>query len=432
MHFFSRVGRFDWLAEGEIRLSDNGKRQVRGTGRLIKELNRSRILECFLGGRALSRVEVAERTGISLPAVSQIVAELEAEQVVLRTGKGESRGGRRPVMYVYNASHAYVVGLDVGGTKIAGGVADLEGNLIYTSRISTHQDGGDGDTPPPQSLSDRILHFISHLLEEADVNPAKVMGIGIGVPGIPDGSGRNIELAPGLLPGGTPHDTLDLAGPLEAALGRPVFVDNDVNMIVRGERWKGALQGVRDGVCITIGTGIGVGLLLDGEVYRGANGAAGEIGYWLIGALGPVHRSEGYGPLETFAAGPGIGRRFRQRLDEAGRLSSDVAVTARDAAEAAAAGDALALEVWRETADVLGIALANLAALLNPETVVVGGGVARTPERFFLEPIRDIVNTLAPYPPQVVSWALGERAGIYGAVSMVVHSQRSSISYLSS
>lgn len=446
-------------------MADKSAGQVRGSGKLIKQLNRSRILECFVGGEPLSRVEVAERTGISLPAVSQLVAELETQQLLVRVGKGRSSGGRRPLLYEYNARLAYIVGLDLGGTKLAGGVSDLEGNLLATDRVSTH--GDNVRHGPKPGLGPRVRDFVLGLLADADIDVSKVMGIGIGVPGIADASGREIALAPGLLvkdpgPGdrdnATPSegrptpprggatssqsaedfanghgaetefalDSLDLASYLEAELGRPVHIDNDVNMIVRGERWKGALQGVRHGVCITVGTGIGVGVLANGELYRGARGAAGEIGYWLIGTLGPVTRPEGYGPLETFAAGPGIARRYRERVEAAD------AVTATDVAEAAAAGDPVAAAVLQETVDTLGVALSNLASLLDPEAIVIGGGVSNTPPHLFFHPLRDIVHTLTPYPPRIVASTLGERAGVYGAVAMVVHSQRSSISYMSS
>lgn len=419
-------------------MSDNSGGVVRGTGQLIRDLNRSRILECFMAGEPLSRVDVAERTGISLPAVSHLVAELEEQHLLVRVGMGESSGGRRPVLYEYNARVAYVVGLDMGGTKIVGGVSDLEGNLLATARISTH--GHDADNSCSGGLHRRVKQFVTALLDDAGITLSKVMGVGIGVPGIPDPSGRAIRLAPGLQgrneAGGaaperpSPDEAETLVQYLESELGRPVHVDNDVNMIVRGERWKGALRGVSHGVCVTVGTGIGVGLLLNGEVYRGARGAAGEIGYWLIGSLGPLVRPEGYGPLERFAAGPGIARRYRDLAVRRNGEGHGDEVTSRDVAEAALRGDEDALRVWRETVDVLGVALANLASLVDPETIVIGGGVAGAPEQLFLKPLGDVVATLTPYPPRLVAWELGERAGIYGAVSMVVHSQRSSISYL--
>lgn len=446
-------------SEREVGWVGNGQeRPVRGTGKLIKSLNRSRILEHLQGAGPLSRVELADRTGISLPAVSHLVREMQAEGLVVCVGEGESTGGRRPALFAYNARLAYVVGLDLGGSKLAGGISDLEGNLVATATIPTH--GGD---PASQPVEDRVKGLVLDLLDQAGLDLEKVMGIGIGVPGIPDPEGRVVSLAPGLArrgsqqQGGDPeaaapdqepseqggeaaieNDQVPLGEYLRAELERPVYMENDVNTILRGEHWKGALQGVSNGACVTVGTGIGVGLLVNGGVYRGAHGAAGEIGYWLIGALGPIARAAGYGPLERFAAGPGIARRFVSRMRALGRSSvvwdlaggKEETITARMVAEGASLGDPLAMEVWRETAEMMGVALANLCSLVDPEVLVIGGGVARTPAHLFLDPIRQIIETLVPYPPKVVASELGEQAGILGAVATVLDSRRDSISYV--
>lgn len=410
---------------------------IRGTGGLIKSLNRSRILECLQQDGPLSRVDLAQRTGISLPAVSHLVAELEKEELIVCVGKGQSSGGRPPVLYAYNFQVAYVIGLDVGGTKIAGGISDLKGNLLAVDTIPTFA---------PENASVPVAHrlkrLIDGLLEQAHVDARKVMGVGVGVPGIPNTEKGTVRLAPGLAPDQRlPADgeELDLVSYIREQFGWPVHMDNDVNAILRGERWKGALQGARHALCVTIGTGIGAGLLVNGDVYPGALGAAGEIGYSLIGTLGPVVRSDGYGPLESFAAGPGIARRYLERCQAGADAASTGSptsahgarkVTARTVAEAAARGEPLALEIWRETAEVLGVALANAAMLVNPEVVVIGGGVARAPERLLLEPVRRIVETLVPYPPKVVASALGEKAGVLGAVATALDTRRDSISYV--
>lgn len=439
-----------------------GPGQVRGNGQLIKKLNRSRILECLQRSGPLSRVELAQRTGISLPSVSHLVREMQQEGLVVALGHGPSSGGRRPMLFAYNSRLAYVVGLDVGGTKVAGGVTDLDGNLLASATIPTHSDSGSSADVPA-----RILQLVHQLLDQAGIDVSKVMGIGIGVPGIPDPESRAVTLAPGLrrdasriLDGqeaaGSENgerdgsaeteggDDTGAAGAipigqyLQERLGRPIYMENDVNAMLRGEVWRGALQGVKHAVCVTVGTGIGVGLLVNGEVYVGARRSAGEIGYWLIGSLGPIARSSGYGPLETFAAGPGIARRYVARLKARGHGSvvldlagGDVRkITARLVAEGAVLGDPLALDVWRETSEMVGVALANLCCLMDPEVLVLGGGVSRAPRELFLDPVQRIIETLVPYPPRVVPSHLGEQAVILGAVATVLDSRRSSISYV--
>lgn len=419
--------------------SVNENPPVRGTGGLIKSLNRSRILECLQQHGPLSRVDLAQRTGISLPTVSHLVAELEEEDLIVCVGKGQSSGGRPPVLYAYNFQVAYVVGLDVGGTTVTGGVSDLEGNLLATATIPTHD-----DHPQPVPLTSRLKALTHRILDEAKVQPTKLMGIGIGVPGIPDVHKGTVKLAPGLARGqdrnGAPVELeIDLKTDLQDEFGCPIYLDNDVNTILSGERWRGVLQGVQDALCVTVGTGIGAALLINGEVHRGVRGAAGEIGYSLVGALEPVTRPEGYGPLESFAAGPGIARRYMQRLHNSDLAVSRVLeraddgeadVTARVVAEAAAHGDELAVDVWRETAQMVGVALANLCLLVEPEVVVIGGGVSRAPDTLFLDPIRRIIETMVPYPPRVVSSTLDEKAGILGAVATVLDTRRNYVSYV--
>ena len=146
----------------------------------------------------------------------------------------------------------------------------------------------------------------------------------------------------------------------------------------------------------------------------------------MIGSLGPIARVDGYGPLEAYAAGPGIARRYIDRLRETPSFTGDSdEISAKTVAEAALLGDALAGDVWRETAETIGIACANLCSLLDPEIIAIGGGVSKVDESLLLEPVRRIVHTLVPYPPEVVSAQLGDRAGVFGSVLIVLRNKRS-------
>lgn len=310
-------------------------------------------------------------------------------------------------------SRRCIIGIDLGATKTLVGAADRSGRLIGTRRVPTHAPGS-GDLP------ERLGHIIDELLDELRIPCREVMGIGIGAAGVVDAATGALTVAPGLRAG----ERVELAGPLRRRYGCPVLVENDVNAALLGEAWKGALQGARDAVLISIGTGIGVGLLINGALYRGAHGAAGEIGYWLIGSLGPIQGKSGYGPLEEYAAGPGIARRYAQRLGDASRTGEiPLDVTAEVVAAAAQSGDLLAREIFWETAETIGIACANLCSLLDPEIVGIGGGVAKVDESLLLEPVRRIVGAMAPCPPPVVATQLGDAAGVLGSVLMVLQDQ---------
>ena len=191
-------------------------------------------------------------------------------------------------------------------------------SLIYraassaTRRVATHADDS-------VELPERISWLIDDLLLEAGFKPKDLIGIGIGAPGVVDKESDALSVAPGL----TADGLIQLAGPLRARFQCPVYVENDVNAALLGEVWQGALRGAKNAALISVGTGIGVGLLINGEIHRGAHGAAGEIGYWLIGSLGPIARADGYGPLEAYAAGPGIAKRYIDRLRETPSFAGD-------------------------------------------------------------------------------------------------------------
>ncbi|HLS90462.1 MAG TPA: ROK family transcriptional regulator [Limnochordia bacterium] len=392
---------------------------------LVKNLNRSVVLELLRREGPLSRTEIARRAGISLPVVSRLIQTLLAENRVVEVGKTGSSGGRRRTLIGYNESYGKVAGVDMGATKTVIGVTDLSGRTLWERRVPTAQLSASGN------LIDALAAAIERAVHEAGVGLRELVGVGVGVPGIV----RNgvIFEAPGL-------KLSDAEREIEKGLGErldlPVWVDNDVNAIVLGEHWKGQLQGVDDALCVAIGTGIGVGILAGGQLYRGAHGAAGEMGYWIFESAPQLQSdADQYGYLETIAAGPGIERRAlaAARAQPESLLAKKIAaqptpgtLAATDVFAAAAQGDPAALEVVRETTDVLGVALGNAAALLDPEVIVITGGVARAGE-LLRAPIAETVARVAPYPPRVVLSTLYEQAAILGSVWGVLHKHESSL-----
>lgn len=388
---------------------------------VIRNLSRTAVLELLRAQGPLSRTDIARKTNISLSVVSRIVHKLIQEDRIREVGKAQSSGGRRSTLLSYNFAYGKAVGIDLGATKTALGITDLSGKFLSKRRIATKElvKGG--------GLIEGIVREVRALLDGAAVDGKELVGIGLGVPGIvQDGS---IVAAPGL----ALHDgEYEIEALIAKAFSIPVWVDNDANAIALGEHWRGSLQGVEDGVCVAIGTGIGVGLLLGGEVYRGAHGAAGEIGYWIFdNAVRTGPAGDSYGFLERFAAGPGIARRARTAV--ASRSDSILAswakerpLSAVDVFAAAEMGDAAALEVVKATTDMLGVALSNLASLIDPEVIVITGGVSNA-GRMLLDPIAATLAEVTPYPPKVVLSALREDATMLGAVRGVLRKNQSSI-----
>ena len=191
------------------------------------------------------------------------------------------------------------------------------------------------------------------------------------------------------------------------------------------------MQNVTNGIGITIGTGIGGSLLINGDIYRGSNGAAGEVGYWAWSLPDERYNQQTFGEFESFASGPGIARRAQELLakePQAGKTLRELvqneleAITAKEIFAAAQAGDENCLQLIEETAEVLGLVLANLSTVLDVQRIVIGGGVAAAGE-ILLEPIRTTIKKITPYPPQVVQSSLGYRASIIGAAAGFLHRQ---------
>lgn len=421
---------------------------------LVKNLNRSVVLELLRREGPLSRTEIARRAGISLPVVSRLIQTLIAEQRVLEVGKAGSSGGRKRTLLGYNYAYGKVIGVDMGATKTAIGLTDLSGKMLVHRRVPTARLSSGG------KLLDALVREIEGLLKEAGVSRDELVGVGVGVPAIVrDGV---IFEAPGL---NLSADQREIEAALGRRMGLPIWVDNDTNATVLGEHWKGQLQGVQDALCVAIGTGIGVGILAGGRLYRGAHGAAGEIGYWIFeNAAQLTKEGDPYGYLESVAAGPGIerrawlaarnnpesllakfaagrrgeapggpqwssgdGRHIEAHEDDGGHVRTRPGtLVATDVFAAAAQGDPAALGVVREATGVLAVALANAAALLDPEVIVITGGVARAGD-LLVAPIAETVARVAPYPPRVVLSTLHEEATILGAVWGVLHKNESSL-----
>jgi glucokinase len=319
------------------------------------------------------------------------------------------------------ASPKYVLGVDLGGTNIVVGAIPDDGGEDVGLRIE--------DTPTAagaDAVVNTIVSMIEGVIEEAiTLKGAKredFVGVGIGAPGPLDRKNGVVIVAPNL-----GWRDFPLRDAVADRVEIPATLDNDANCATLGEWWRGAAQGTRNVVGLTIGTGIGGGIVLDGQLYHGASDVAGEIGHTTIDSTGRYCRCGNYGCLEAYASGPAIALRAREALerDEASVLHRMVnenlsTLTAATVYDAANNGDALALEVVRDTAKFLGTGVANLLNLLNPDVVVITGGVTRAGDRLF-EPLRAEVKRRAFRPAvqacRIVPGKLAGTAGMVGAVA---------------
>jgi glucokinase len=316
----------------------------------------------------------------------------------------------------------YIVGVDLGGTNIVVGAMSSDGKSSYAMRsIPTSAESG------AEGVADRIVGLIEGVILDtiAQTNAARkdFIGVGIGAPGPLDREKGIVIVAPNL-----GWRNFPLRDRIAERLHLPATLDNDANCATVGEWWQGAAAGGTNVIGMTIGTGIGGGIIIDGKLFHGSSDVAGEIGHTTIDLNGRHCKCGNYGCLEAYASGPAIATRAREvlvREETASLLPSMVngqleAITAETVYKAAQQGDAVASEIVRDTARYLGAGVANLLNIINADVVVVAGGVTQAGDALFV-PLRAEVRRRAFRPAvdatRIVPGTLPGTAGVVGAVA---------------
>lgn len=316
-----------------------------------------------------------------------------------------------------------VIAIDFGGTQIRAAVVDPGGAVRGLQFAET----GAGDDPA--AVLTRIGDTAQQALDAAGDTAGDYAAIGVAAPGPLDYETGAILRAPNL-PG---FENIGVSAPLSERFKLPTFLGNDANLAVLAEHDYGAGRGVNDMVYVTVSTGVGAGILVDGELLLGSTGNAGEVGQMTVDFRAPVHTSGNIGCVEQFSAGLGIARYAEELL--AGHPQSPLnaifaerrELSARDVATAARDGDAMANIAWDRAVRALGAGFVSFIHVLNPGLIVVGGGVANAGE-FLLDPLREYVQTYAmpgfKEDLRIVPWTLGEKIGILGAAAWARRSLR--------
>ena len=378
------------------------------------------ILNEVRSGGSRSRSELVTRTGLTRGVVAQRIGELIDLGLVVENEVGPSTGGRPPRRVTFRAEAGHLLVADLGATSIDVAVTDLDGHILG------HRDEpADVQAGPERSLQ-RIEELFDQLTDATRDLPGHLWGVGIGVPGpVEFRSGRPVS--PPIMPG---WDGYPVRERFAKRYGAPVWVDNDVNILALGEWRSGIAVGHDNVVVIKIGTGIGAGIISNGRIHRGAQGAAGDVGHiQVVDAASVLCRCGNVGCLEALAGGAALARdgeglahsgrseRLRIALEQHGR------VTAEDVARAASFGDPLAVSLLQVAGHRVGLMLASVVNFFNPSLIVVGGGVAQSGDQL-LAAIRETVYRrslpLATRDLVVQRSSLGALAGVVGASTMVL------------
>lgn len=315
-------------------------------------------------------------------------------------------------------SEQIYVGVDLGGTTIKVGICNQAGQLIQTYEGPTETDKG------VDTIIDNIEKYVRHIVEQSPYSWDQLAGVGAGVAGFTNVREGVIILAPNVGFRDVPIRSI-----LEKRIDKPIKIDNDANVAALGEAWSGAGRGIENCVCYTLGTGVGGGIIINGKIYQGSSGLAGELGHIsVVPDLEAIQCGCGkMGCLETVSSATGIIRMAKDAVERGDRTSLSMVehIAAKEVFDAAKAGDEVASRIVNRAAFYLGKSMAAVAAILNPEVFIIGGGVSKAGDILFNE-IREVFAKLAPEPLQrgvsILPAELGNDAGIVGAAGLLLRS----------
>jgi predicted NBD/HSP70 family sugar kinase len=373
-----------------------------------------RLLRLIWEEQAISRAEIARRADLSRSTVSEGVTPLLASGLVVESGIGASRGGRRPIVLTFQDEAHALAGIDIAFGAVRVVVTDLRGRVL-AERQAVHPVGAD-----PVGTRALVGALLDAALAASALSADRLLGIGVAVPS-PVDPRQPARVHPLALPAWQGRHGLEM---LETRYGVPVLIDNDANLGALAERWWGAARGIDDFTYIKLATGVGSGHMMDGRIYRGGSGVAGEIGHLTIDPNGLPCNCGNRGCLGTYVGSEALVARARMLAPQVPGTRMPLDTLTVEAIEAAAvAGDPLAIQLMHEAAEVLGIAVAGVLNLLNPQLVILDGGLARLEEQL-LQPLRETVMrrtfVSAVASTTIRSSTLGAHGVALGAATLVL------------
>lgn len=345
----------------------------------------------------ISRASISKQTGLSKQTVSELVRILEEEGWVSETGRTSGHVGRTATTYELIPDSAFMAAVDLGGTKLRVAIVDLAGSIVAEVVAATHPDGG-------RAVAVQIGELVEAAVMQGNVDRTRVRQTVVGCPGVPDQATGYVRFAPNI----AGIDSFDFRGAVSKETGTQVMLENDVNLAVLGEQWLGAGRGIDHLAFIALGTGIGAGLIVNGNLLRGASGAAGELGYLPFGADPFEAESLRVGAFERVTA--------TQSIRSAYQSATGRAIEVPAIFSAAAEGDAAAQVVLDGVARQLARAVATLGAVIAPEVVILGGSIGARPE--IIAATEAELARCFPFPIRVVPSLLGNHAALSGAVAI--------------
>ncbi|RRJ63538.1 ROK family transcriptional regulator [Paenibacillus oralis] len=377
--------------------------KITGDQQLIKKMNKTIVLDTIRQHQPLSRADISAVIGLNKATVSSLVSELIDSRLVAEIGPGESSGGRKPTLLLFNRSAGYAIGIDIRVNDLLAVLVDLEGNVLQEKTAALTDSS-------PDSVLEQIRKTIRQLAKKLPDSAYGIVGIGIGVPGLVDEKSRVVS-APNL-----GWNQVDLLGPLAAEFGANIHIDNEANAGAIGEKLYGAGRDALNLIYLSIGIGIGSGIIVGGELYRGTSNFSGEVGHMTVAEDGPLCRCGNRGCWETLASEKAL-------LDRASKLWGRAVPDLEQIVRLARDGDPEALRLLNETGAQLGVGLANLVNILNPELIVIGNRLSLAGDLLQEAMLETLENRSLSYhrkKSHVAFANLGTRSTALGAASMPI------------
>ncbi|WP_425446629.1 ROK family transcriptional regulator [Dethiothermospora halolimnae] len=384
--------------------------------KLIKKINTVSILKTIREYGPISRADISKTIGLNPATVSSIVTNLLKNKSIKEVGIGKSSGGRKPVLLELNSDELYVVGVDVGITKVTTGLININGNILNKTTI-------DFKDKTVETIFEAIKSSIYEVIKEHDKNFNNVIGIGMGVHGLIDTERGMSIYAPAFN-----WNNVNIVDTFKKEFNVPVLIDNDARVMALGEKWFGYAKNSKNFVLLNIGTGVGAGVFINDALYRGNNFGAGEVGHIKITDENIKCRCGRYGCLEAMVSGRAIVNRFIKGLEK-GRTSSlkdrlkTSDITSLEIYREALKGDLLSIEVLKETGKYIGIGISTIINTLNPSMILIAGGVSKAGDFIYDE----IQNTISKKSMNnnlknvyIGETKLKDNVGIVGAGSLII------------
>jgi len=380
---------------------------------LIRAINRSTVLNIVKADGPISRTEIGRLSGLSPATVSEITADLIAEGLIYEKAAGDSTGGRPPILLALSHDAAYVVGLKLAERHISAAITDIEATILCTLTVPVT-----GITVVERAVA-ALAGVVEQVIAKASVPRERVIGVGIGLAGVIDAERGLCRYSPIL----DWHD-VPLKQLVEERIGIPVCIDNDVNTLAMAEKWFGAGQGVDDFLVVTVGRGVGLGIVVNGQFYRGTRGGGGEFGHTVMDADGPLCDCGKRGCLEAYVADPALVRAAQEAAVQ-GRLGSvgPDELSVERVTELAWAGNETLRGIFSQAGRMLGMGIANLVNVFNPALIIISGEGVRAGDLLFGS-MREAAAQHAldglVEDTEIVVQEWGDEAWAWGAASLVL------------